>query len=295
MMGRWGVAWVVSLALGLMLTGVAFGQMQEQGQEQTWVGIDADTAGNTATALGPIDGCISVATGQTVTVDVFVTGVQRLAGWQGELTYDNSVVNIADADAELLLAANPASEVVNVSPDPLPDTDGAYNLVVADLGDRTGESGEGVLARLTLQAVGPGSTALTLSDVLLADPTAAPIGDTNGDTYFDGPVSGAEIRVDEACPSATPLARPTSAATPETPTAATATPSPAVATPPSATATPSPAVATPEATAPTTAGLPKENEGNGVPWALIGGIGGGAVLVVLLLGLAYRLFLRRAR
>lgn len=227
MMRRWGVALVVSLSLGLILAGVAFGQVQEASQAsqvQTWVGIDADPAGNAATALGPIDGCVSVASGQTAAVDLFIMDVQRLAGWQGILTYDSSVVTIVDVDAHLLLAANPASEVANVSPDRLPDTDGAYGFVVADLGDRVGESGDGVLARLTLQAVGSGRAALAVSDVVLADPSAQPIGDTNGDTYFDGPVSGAEIRVDEACPAATPLSTPRPAATLEATPTATATP-----------------------------------------------------------------------
>jgi hypothetical protein len=286
MMGRWGMASVVSLALGLILAGVAFGQTQEESQAsqvQTWVGIDADPAGNTATALGPIDGCVSVASGQTVTVDLFIIDVQGLAGWQGSLTYDNSVVTILDLDAHLFLAANPSSQVVNLSPDSLPDTDGEYRPLVADLGDKTGESGEGVLARLTLQAVGSGRSALALSDLILADPQVNYIGDTNGDSYFDGPVTGAEIRVDEACPSATPLSKPTPAAPLEV------TP-PATATPPLATATPPPGVASPAA-----AGLPKEDGGNGVPWVLIGGVGGGAALAVLLLVFGYLRVLRRAR
>lgn len=249
-------------------------------QVQTWVGIDADTAGNTAGALGSIDGCVSVASGQTTTVDVFIMDVQQLAGWQGILTFDSSVVTIVDVDTKLFLAANPTSEVANVSPDSLPATDGAYRLVVADLGDRTGESGEGVLARLTLQAVGSGSAVLTLSEVLLSDPSPKAIGDTNGDTYFDGPVSGAEIRVDEACPPATPLSTPRPAATLEATPTATATPPPGVTSPTSQGAP---------------ADLPEEDGGNGVPWVLIGGIGGGAALVALGLVFGYRRVLSRAR
>lgn len=286
MMRRWGMASVVGLALGLILAGVAFGQTQEESQAsqvQTWLGIDADPAGNTATALGSIDGCVSVASGQTATVDLFIIDVQGLAGWQGAFTYDSSVVTLVSLDASLLLAVNPDSGVVNRSPDPLPDADGSYSLLVADLGDRTGESGEGVLARLTLQAIGSGRTALALSEIVLGDPSGQAIGDVTGDNQFDGPVSGAEIRVDEACPSATPLSKPTPAAPLEV------TP-PATATPPPATATPPPGVASPAA-----AGLPKEDGGNGVPWVLIGGIGGGAALVALGLVFGYRRVLSRAR
>jgi len=285
MMRRWGMASVAGLALGLILAGVAFGQTQEESQAsqvQTWLGIDADPAGNTATALGAIDGCVSVASGQTATVDLFIIDVQALAGWQGAFTYDSSVVTLVGLDASLLLAVNPDSGVVNRSPDPLPDADGSYSILVADLGDRTGESGEGVLARLTLQAIGSGRTALALSEIVLGDPSGQAIGDVTGDNQFDGPVSGAEIRVDEACPSATPLSKPTPAAPLEV------TP-PATATPPPATATPPPGVASPAA------GLPKEDGGNGVPWVLIGGIGGGAALAVLLLVFGYRRVLRRAR
>lgn len=290
MVGRpFALILAASLCLGLLaVLGPLFGPPQHIGQASQVtiaVGIDANPTGNTATAVGPIDACASLASDQTVAVDLFVTDVQGLAGWQGVLSYDNSVVSVVDANVRLFVAANPASEVASLSPDPLPDTDGAYALLVADLGDKTGESGNGVLARLTLQAVGPGTTALTLSNVLLGDPSAAPIGDVNGDTYFDGPLSGAEIRVDQSCPPATPLAVPSPAVTVE------ATPT-AIGTP-AATGTPQPAAS--PAAQPTPAAPAAEEEGNAVPWALIAGISAGAALAALALGFAYRRVLRRAR
>lgn len=266
-----------SLWFGLILLAiVAIGEQStvgEAAQEQMAVGIDADPAGNSAMSLGSIDPCMSVTSGQTFDVDLFLSDVTDLSGWQAMLIYDGSIVNIVSKETELLLAANDGSNLVDLSPDPLPDGDGVYTFAVADLGESPGEDGSGILARLTLQAVGPGATALDLTETLLADSAGQPIGDTNGDQLFDGPISGAQIWVDQPCPSG-PL--PTLTPPAATPLAPEASPTAAE------TLTPGPE------------GLPADSEeDDGFPWPIASGAAVGAALVAVLLGFACWRLLRR--
>ena len=50
----------------------------------------------------------------------------------------------------------------------IPDSDGTFVVALADFGPNT-ESGEGVLSRITLKGENPGTSALTLADVLIND------------------------------------------------------------------------------------------------------------------------------
>jgi hypothetical protein len=250
-------------------------------QVSTTVGVDADPTGNEAASLGQIDACISVATGETFDVDVVVTDVTDLSGWEADFVYDGSVVSVVAMDPELFLATKPGSNLVDLSGDSLPDTSGTYHMLVADMSQTVGEDGSGVLGRLTLQAVGQGASDLSLSQVILGDSSGKAIGDIDGDNVFDGTVSTARVYVDEACPSgALPTLTPASpsALSPE------ATPaSPAAATP------------TPGTVEPISPAAAATDDGSGFPWAIVGGASAGAVVVALALALVAGRLLQRGR
>lgn len=279
---------LVGACLGLAaLLAAIFHQAQHIGgasQAPTTVGIDVEPSGNSAASLGDIDACVSVATGQTFDADIFVTDVPELAGWQAIFYYDGAVVNIADTDVELFLATNAESDLVNLSADPLPDKDSAYIFAVVDLGDHKGEAGSGVLARLTLEAVGAGSSGLALSELSLVDVQGQAMGDADGDQVFDGSISGAQVWVDQPCPSAPlpTLVPPRPTITPPTvasPTATPATPGPGPATVQPA----SPTAATPTMQ-PTTDAVSDEGGDEAFPWAVVAGATAGSVLAALALG-----------
>jgi hypothetical protein len=270
------------LLLMAVLGAIVLGSSQQvvgASQVSTTVGLDADPTGNEAASLGQIDACISVGAGETFDVDVVVTDVTDLSGWQADFVYDGSVVSVVAMDPELFLAAEPGSNLVDLSADPLPDTDGTYRMIVADISQSVGEDGSGVLARLTLQAVGQGASDLSLSQVILGDSSAKAIGDIDGDDVFDGPVSQARVYVDEACPSGalpslTPALPP--ALSPE------ATPaSPAAASP------------TPATVEPIGPAAPATEGGGGFPWAIVCGASAGAVVAALALALVAGRLLRR--
>jgi len=169
------------------------------GQGATTIGIDADptqSPANTATSLGSIEACISVATNDTFTIDIFITDVIDLLAWGTYLQYDGSMVNVTAINVQMFQAANPGSSVFNVS-DSTPDSDGLYYAGAAELAEGKEDSGSGVLARLTLRAVGPGISSASLVWSELKDKNNLPIGDTNGDGYFDGPIFNAQVAVDQ--------------------------------------------------------------------------------------------------
>jgi hypothetical protein len=173
------------------------------------VGIDAipgATPANTATSLGSIDSCRVVNNGDTFTVDFYVQNIPGpgIEGLQGSLHYTSTKLKVTASSTSFMLAAGAGSSVTdltNPSTDALPDTDGTFTPIAADFGSGAShsETGSGVLVRVTLQAIANGAASLTLTDVKLADPSFNPIGDTNADGIFDGPISNAQIRIGGSC------------------------------------------------------------------------------------------------
>ena len=286
-----------------MLAGVIVHGGESMAQTQTSIGVDANPAGNTATSLGPIDSCVSVSTGDTFDVDIFVKDVTNLLGWEVYFVYDSSILNIVDHDVQMFQAANEGSNILDLS-DALPDLDALYGLMAADLAEPPApDSGSGVLVRLTLKAVGPGISPARISPIdfdnngtldlgpSLKNVHGDPIDDLNNDTFFDGQISAAQIAVDTACPpgtvapTATRVAASPSPTSPASPTVAT-TPTVTPAVTKTATATPSAVRPTPTAVvaSPTpTETLPTDNnEGSnwtGRPWIIGYVVGGLAVLL----------------
>jgi len=288
-----------ALLAAAMLAGVIVHGGESMAQTSTSIGVDANPGDSTATSLGPIDSCVSVSTGDTFDVDIFVTDVTDLLAWEVYFTYDGSIVNIVDHDVEMFQAGNEGSNVFDLS-EVLPDLDALYLLAAADLGDPPApDSGSGVLTRLTLKAVGPGISPARVSPIdfnndgtmdlgpFLNDLHGKPIGDADNDGLFDGQISASQIAVDTACPpgtvapTATQVAASPSPTSPASPTVATtpAVTKTATATPPAASPTPTAVVAspTPTETLPT-----DNNEGSnwtGRPWIVAYVVGGLAVLL----------------
>ena len=161
------------------------------------VGIDADPAGNTATSLGEIETCVSVSPGDSFDIDVFVDAVPAelgLGGFGFNLNYDNAAITVTALEAALLLNANGDSGPLISLSEGTPDSDGSFTVGVADFsGSDPGETGAGVLARITLEASGAsGITALTLTAVDLATPAA--------DSIPVDSTGAGQVAVGEECP-----------------------------------------------------------------------------------------------
>jgi hypothetical protein len=250
-----------TLVVALWTDGV-LGGSESAAEVSVSIGIDADPAGNTSSSLGAIDTCISVSTGDAFQVDLFVTDVVDLLAWEAYFVYDVTIVDIVDRDVMMFQAANPGSNVFDVS-EGLPDIDGWYGVAAIDIADPPApDSGSGVLARLSLKAVRAGISPASLSPIdvnndgkldlgpSLKDFNGDSIDDADGDGFFDGPISNAQIAVDSPCPGSSPAVSPTATAALPSPVAPTATIS----------ETPdiSPTPETPAAATPTPTGTPQE-------------------------------------
>ncbi len=145
---------------------------------------DDATPANSATSIGSVELCRSTIKNgvldadedaiDALTIDVVVgpQGVpaqQPMAGFQYTLNYDGTAVRVTAADHVQLIGAAGGTIPIDVS-DPLPDGDGTWTGAFVDASTNV-ESGPGVLARVTIEAVGsaPSVTALTLSDVIVAE------------------------------------------------------------------------------------------------------------------------------
>ena len=231
-------------------------------QSQTTLVVDVITSGNSATQIGDIDECVVVDVGDTVEVDIGVMSVVGLAAWETTLVFDQSVLEVVASDARMLLITEPGSKVT-VQSDLEPPTafypTGGFFIGAADGSPNAAESGSGILARVTFRAIAPGVSAASMPQLDLdgngtTDKGARllgpggesdPIGDVNGDNFFDGPVQNGRIAVEAGCTPTTD--EPTDPPTPQ-PATPTATPGA-----PTATATPTAAGAT---ASPTGSGSP---------------------------------------
>ena len=191
-----------------------------QAQQTTSLSIDALPQGNTAASVAEINACASAQEGDTFDVDLVIENVTDLLAWEIAVTYDPEVLEVRESEAEMFQAANEGSVVQDLS-EATPDDDGRYLFQAVDIAEpKAPDSGSGVLARLTLEARGSGTSELAIEKVdldddgapdqgpLLRDVAGDIIGDDDGDTLFDGPVNGAEIRVGDLCPESAATVQP---------------------------------------------------------------------------------------
>jgi len=216
MRGSLYAAWLpltVAAGLFLLVSALAPGALtRAQAQADTSLGVDVNPEGNGPEVLGSRDICASVNSGNRFQVDLTIENVTALAALEAFLTYDANVVHVADRELQQQFLSSGGSEVFDAS-ESVPDEDGRFRIQSAIIpeGDPVGVDGSGVLARLTLEAKGPGLTTLSLTPsptdiadrpvaATLTDVDAVRIGDNDGDSYFDGPILDAKIAVDQACP-----------------------------------------------------------------------------------------------
>jgi hypothetical protein len=166
--------------------------------------IDMDVSGNNARLTNGVNlqDCQEIDSGGTNTtqLDVLIPtpgidSADGLAGFQFDLLYNPSIVNVTAEDQNFLLAAAVGSTLISFS-DFLPDSDGTFTSAALDFGNPPGiepagvhEVGRGVLVRLTLTGVAPGTSTLALTNVIFldADANEIPVGTiTNATVVVDG-------------------------------------------------------------------------------------------------------------
>ena len=172
-----------------LLIGAATTASSFQELPNVQIGLDVNTAGNSGNVLGPVDTCLSVNPGDTFDVDVWVKGIppldadfnMALAGFGMNLHFDPAVVNTVAVNNKMIIQSGSVFEfivanyTVGSDPNPFPGTTGNTRDDYVDVG-RQDASGDGVLARFTLKAVGPGGTDLNLDSELEVKPFPVVLG-----------------------------------------------------------------------------------------------------------------------
>ncbi len=161
------------------------------------VSVDAVPDGsNTATSVGAIDTCRAVATGAIFTADVVIQGVTGIAGVEGHLIYNSSVLRVTAVSYAFLIGSAGGS-LVELG-DTVPDSDGDFELGVVTF-PLMPATGSGVLARMTFEALRSGTSPLDLQNVKLSDALSAPIPPADVTGVFTGTVNDASAVADGAC------------------------------------------------------------------------------------------------
>ena len=172
----------------------------------TAVGIDDDPTGNQPNSLGPvISDCRSVAPAEAFSVDLYVRDVD-LIGFYLLLSFDPARLRVIGNDVNMMLASGSGNHVQDFSEPPsFLDDDGLYaSSALGFANPFTAVDGGGVMARVTLQALGSGTSVLSInfanqSPILTAaDGSAVQPADIFA--VFQGTVTEAEERIGTACP-----------------------------------------------------------------------------------------------
>jgi hypothetical protein len=199
--------------LALIAAGITFVAAPTRAQSPDAIGLmaaDVNIAGNSATAFGPVDGCLSVPAGSDFQVDFGVDAIpstRPIVGFEFRVGYDPALVEIVASDNAFLLGSVGIFEPFLGVQDPLPDADGDFTVSVLDLAsnDPPGanmESGPGVLTRITFRPKGAGQTAITIA--YSTDPAAATIPaviDLNSLVIPIERVQSGIVAIGQACPT----------------------------------------------------------------------------------------------
>lgn len=252
------------MLVALTAPAVQAASVQGQSGEPTFA-IDAGISGNSPTNVDRIEDCVEVQVGDRFQMDVVVQDITDLLAWELPLDYQPGILQIVGQDVKLFQQANEGSSVIDLS-NKLPNDSGFHELKAFDSADPPApDSGTGVLARITLEALAQGESPVRFGKrdadndgtldraTLIRNVDAEIVGDVNDDTFFDGEQTDALVVVDGSCPSGSVVAEASTVSDP-----------------------------------------PAQNDdGDSAPWlAIAAGVGAG---VVALLGLALLLTRRRRR
>jgi hypothetical protein len=184
-------------------------------------------AGNDDTTIGTIDDCASINVDDTLTFDLIVKGIDnadRIGGYQVDIDYDPAIISVTgviDADAAGSTTPNDVTIVSRISSVGgigfLHNSDwfsvansmtlSAIDATISPAYPGMHESGDGVLARVTVTAIGAGITNLDIGgtiggsdgflDTIINGGTAA----WSGQPVPVTTVQDGKIAVGQSCPA----------------------------------------------------------------------------------------------
>ena len=157
--------------------------------------LDFVTTGNTASAIGANDDCIQAAAGAMVDIDVTADNIpttNKLFGFYGTIAFSGAALTIQTVDIDFKIGVLAGSSPLDAS-GALPDSSGAWTVSAADLTttpEASSESGDGVLARVTVEVNGALTSGLYNMALTFGTHT-----DPNNDTWDATVLNGGRIAV----------------------------------------------------------------------------------------------------
>ncbi len=167
------------------------------------LGLDFDPSSTPAggvynpASLPTFESCASIVLGGQADIDIFVLDVEGLLAFESDIQYEDARIQVVGSQVLLFMDSQTGSAVINTSqnsPNPTtgvlaaPDSDGLYEAAATDTGNIFGDTGYGVLARLTLQGVATGSSTLRFAQLDISNPPDGTI-DTGSTLTADDPLN----------------------------------------------------------------------------------------------------------
>jgi hypothetical protein len=151
---------------------------------------------------------------ENFSLQVMIEGIEDLGGFQIELAYDPSVVEVKQAAVDDFLTSTGRNKIP-VGPN-IDSEAGTVVLGAATFGDAAGAEGSGVLATISCTALGDGTSALSLQNVQVLDTAAGALSvEVEGGQVVVGDAeAGAVESATSAATSAEPSPSPTSGTAP---------------------------------------------------------------------------------
>ena len=119
-------------------------------------------------------------------IDIVISNVTDLYGWDVKIYYLNSIVRCINAtEGPFLKSSNQTFWVPPIINDAYNETHGMVHLACTLIRKVPGVNGSGVLATIVFQAIGCGNTTLYLHDTKLADSHTNPIPHTTSNGFVE--------------------------------------------------------------------------------------------------------------
>jgi hypothetical protein len=141
-----------------------------------------------------VSGPATATTGSPFVVEIVVDGAQDLGGFEFDLVYDPTMLQVQQVESGPFLASS--GRTVALLGPAIDQSAGKAAFGLYSQGTGAGASGGGVLARVTMMAIGPGRSALDLQTALLADPAGTlslPTAQDGSIDLFGPPLGGMRL------------------------------------------------------------------------------------------------------
>ncbi len=171
-----------------------------QAQSVTRLGVDLISDGDADSFVGSVQGCLEVDVGDSFPIDLYIEDAQGLRAWELRFSFDHELLQIVGHDFGQFLLSTDPSGIIFPSLYEMETAD-RYFLAASEFRG-TPDSGSGVLARMSMQAMAPGRSTVTI----VTEPSyiAPHLTDDNGTGVFAGITSHGEVAVGEPCSTSDP-------------------------------------------------------------------------------------------